>query len=173
MKSLNCPQEQPKNIENQRKLSTKERNLHKRETREFKLPPLPGLKHKGRVYAGKEGAMRNMTPSLDLNRKVTSRAGKEAASGLTQVSDSNYRKRISSVKEATILNAETAINWNQNEKMQGGNVNGLGTRMPVFDLNQDTSFSGKEAALPPRAPIFDLNEISVSNYWLHLDLNPK
>lgn len=173
-RSLNRPQEQRITLENQVKHSKKEAALHKREaTAQFKLPPLPDLKHKGRVYAGKEGAMKNMAPlpPLDLNRKVTSRSGKESvASGLIthQALDSNYRKRINSVKEAGIPNIETATSMTHNEKKyqgvngNGNGSNGFGTRMPVFDLNQDTSFSGKEIALPTRAPIFDLNEISVS-----------
>lgn len=174
-RSLNHrPQEQRITTENQSKHSRKEAALNKREaTAQFKLPPLPDLKHKGRVYAGKEGAMKNMAPlpPLDLNRKVTSRSRKElVASGLTthQASDSNYRKRINSVKEAAgIPNIETATSMSMihnEKKYQGGNGNGFGTRMQVLDLNQDnnTSFSGKETSLPPRAPIFDLNEISVS-----------
>lgn len=167
-RALNLPQEQHITIENQPKLSKKESALHKRETTQFKLPPLPDLKHKGRVYAGKEGAMKNMAPlpPLDLNRKVTPRPGKEAvASGLThQGLDSSYRKRISSMKEAGVPNVETATSMNQNEKKyQGGNGNGFGSsRLQVFDLNQDTSFSGKETGLPTRGPpIFDLNEISM------------
>lgn len=171
------PQEQLIIKENQPKHSRKEAALNKREaTAQFKLPPLPDLKHKGRVYAGKErgGAMKNMAPlplplpPLDLNRKVTSRSRKQlVGSSLTthQASDSKYRKR----KEAGIPNIETATSMSMihNEKnYQGGNGNGFGfgSRMQGLDLNQDnnTSFSGKETSLPPRAPIFDLNEISVS-----------
>lgn len=167
---MNHPQEPPRvNIENQRKGGRKEKISQKRENTQFKLPPPPDLKHKGRVYAGKEGAMKNLTPPIDLNRKATSRVAKEAmASGLVQASHSNYRKRLSSVNEAAVPTTDISINLNQSEKFQTGNGNGLGTRMPVFDLNQETSYNGKEAARPTRAPIFDLNEISVSNYWLHI-----
>lgn len=163
MKSLGQPQVTPPNMEKKRGASTKGRNSQRKEVALFKLPALPEVKPKGKLYIEKKAAVRTIAPALDLNRRQTVDGGKEASlRSLSLVSGLSNRRRLPIGKEAAVQKAEPAINLNLSQPRQVANDAVFANRT-TFDLNKDTGFSGKEATLNSRAPIFDLNEISVSS----------
>lgn len=152
LKSLNRPQDLPLNLEKQHNASAKGRISRKREAAQFKLPPLPKPKPRGKM-SGKETAMRDIAPTIDLNRR-------QMLGGRKEISERNFRKRIPGGKEIAVLNSEPVINWNQSQKVHVATDTAFASRAPIFDLNQDTSLSAKETSFRSRAPTFDLNEIS-------------
>ncbi|XP_019170820.1 PREDICTED: uncharacterized protein LOC109166317 [Ipomoea nil] len=152
-KSMESPQEhkvaQHQNVEIYPKTGAKGTRPNKKDAAPRKLPPLPGLKQKGRM--SKETAPQDVFPGptgAKHKRQKTHNNGKEGVMRLSSVSDANHHSRVYSEKP------KQAIDLNQNERLFGGNG-----AAPLFDLNE-SSHCGKEVSPPSRAPAFDLNEIS-------------
>ncbi|CAI9098803.1 OLC1v1035511C2 [Oldenlandia corymbosa var. corymbosa] len=160
MKSLGYSQVAPPNVGRKGSESSKSRNSKRKDA--FKLPPRPEAKPKGKLYFVKEAALRNTAPVLDLNRRQSLDVENGASlRSISLVPETNGR-RWSNLNELAVQNTDTVMNLNSQQR-QAGNDTAFANKTPIFDLNKDTSFSGKEVTLTSnRAPIFDLNEISVS-----------
>ncbi|KAK4344410.1 hypothetical protein RND71_037504 [Anisodus tanguticus] len=137
------------NVETYPKSRSRELVTSKKEAKLNKLPPLPGLKHNGRIHVAKVAASKK-TLDIHVNQKHKLGGGEV------------YKSREYNGREVPSRKGAPAYDLKQNERLHIANDAILRSSPPAFDLNQDTGHnSGKESALPTRAPVFDLNEISM------------
>lgn len=165
MKSSSHPEEQERaalpNSEFYCKNGVKDRFPSKKEAKQHKLPPLPGMKQKVRIQVAKEPSLQKMPFDILVNHKQALHIGKDAVQRST-VSSLKYKSRVYSGKEVLLRKAAPAFDLNQNNRSFAGNGFISRSTTPIFDLNQETGHGGKDVVLPGRAPVIDLNEISVS-----------
>lgn len=133
VKSMDSPEENT--LETHLKIGPKSVRPNKKDTGPRKLPP-PAPRPKGVVKGRKE-----TTPPSAKQHK--------------------WQKNNSGAKEPVLAGSSSApesIDLNRNDRLLYGG-NSAGPRVPLFDLNKESSLSWKDVSPPSRVP-FDLNEIS-------------
>ncbi|XP_073307082.1 uncharacterized protein [Primulina huaijiensis] len=129
-----------------------------------RLPPITEQKPKKKHNFRKEAALRSASTVIDRRDNEILHVGNEAAQPiLITVSGMNHKRRKNSGKDVLSQNTTPFLDLNLKARIHGTDGAALRNSSTTFDLNLDSSFSGKEASLRSRAPIFDLNEISTED----------